>query len=57
LVDVLVEQGVILENELNKRLVKNTEVLNQQLEELHQNEEDNSEPFEFTNYYGPVGEA
>ena len=57
LVDVLVEQGVILENELNKRLVKNTEVLNQQLEELHQNEEDNSEPFEFTNYYGPMGEA
>ena len=56
LVDILVEQGVILERELDTRLIENTEVLNQQLEELHE-EEDDSSLFEFTSYYGPIGEA
>jgi mannitol/fructose-specific phosphotransferase system IIA component (Ntr-type) len=57
LVDILVEQGVILERELDKRLIKNTEVLNQQIEELHQTEDDSKEQFDFTTYYGPVGEC
>lgn len=58
LVDILVEQGVILERELDKRLIENTEVLNQQIEELHQNEEDELGLLEFTKtYYGPIGEA
>lgn len=58
LVDILVEQGVILERELDKRLVQNTEVLNQQLEELHEQEEVDSEPFDsMTNYFGVIGEA
>jgi len=58
LVDILVEQGVILERELDKRLVENTEVLNQQLKELHEQEEVDSEPFDsMTNYFGVIGEA
>lgn len=58
LVDILVEQGVILERELDKRLIENTEVLNQQIEELTEHEEDESDLFEFTKtYYGPIGEA
>lgn len=58
LVDILVEQEVISERELDKRLVKNTEVLNQQLEELHEQEEVDSEPFDsITNYFGVIGEA
>lgn len=59
LVDMLVEQGVILERELDKRLIENTEILNEQLEDLHnQHEEDNSDLLDFTtNYFGPIGEA
>lgn len=56
LVDILVEQGVILERELDKRLIENTEVLNQHLEELD-DEEGNSDLFNFNSYYGPIGEA
>ena len=58
LVDILVEQGVILEKELDKRLIENTEILNQELLELHQDEEeDESDFFLPTTYYGPIGEA
>ena len=57
LVDILVEQGVISEKELDKRLIENTEILNQELLELHQDEEDDSDFFLPTNYYGPIGEA
>ena len=57
LVDILVEQGVILEKELDKRLIENTEILNQELLELHQDEEDDSDFFLPTNYFGPPGEA
>lgn len=58
LVDILVEQGVILEKELDKRLIENTEILNQELLELHQDEEEDESDFFFpTNYFGPLGEA
>jgi mannitol/fructose-specific phosphotransferase system IIA component (Ntr-type) len=57
LVDILVERGVILERELDERLIENTEVLNQQIEELHQSKDDGEEQFEFTTYYGPIGEC
>lgn len=58
LVDILVEQGVISESELDKRLVKNTEVLNQQLDELNEQGDFDSEPFDsMTNYFGVIGEA
>lgn len=58
LVDILVEQGVILEKELDKRLIENAEILNQELEDLqHEQEEDESDFFFPTNYFGPIGEA
>lgn len=57
LVDILVEQGVISEKELDKRLIENTEILNQELLELHQDGEDESDFFFPTNYFGPLGEA
>ena len=58
LVDILIEQGVILERELDKRLIENSNILNQELEDLqHEQEEDDSEFFFPTNYYGPLGEA
>ena len=57
LVDILVEQGVILERELDERLIENTEVLNQQIEELTEREEDESDLFDNRTYYGPMGEA
>lgn len=57
LVDILVEQGVILERELDERLIENTEVLNQQIEELTEHEEDESDLFDIRTYYGPMGEA
>lgn len=58
LVDILIEQGVILERELDKRLIENANLLNQELEDLqHEQEEDDSEFFFPTNYFGPIGEA
>lgn len=57
LVDILVEQGVILERELDKRLIENTEVLNRELEDLQHEEEDDSEFFFPSTYFGPIGEA
>ena len=57
LVDILIEQGVILERELDKRLIENANILNQELEDLHEDEEDDSEFFFPSNYFGPIGEA
>ena len=57
LVDILIEQGVILERELDKRLIDNTNLLNQELEDLHEDEEDDSDLFLPSSYYGPIGEA
>lgn len=57
LVDILIEQGVILERELDKRLIDNTNLLNQELEDLHEDEEDDSDFFLPSSYYGPIGEA
>jgi len=57
LVDILIEQGVILEKELDKRLIENANILNQELEDLQHEQEDESEFFFPTNYFGPLGEA
>jgi len=57
LVDILIDNGVILERELDKRLTENTNLLNKELEDLHENEEDDSDFFLPSSYYGPVGEA
>ena len=58
LVDILIEQGVILERELDKRLIENVNILNQELEDLqHEQEEDDSDFFLPSSYYGPIGEA
>jgi len=57
LVDILIDNGVILERELDKRLIENTNLLNKELEDLHENEEDDSDFFLPSSYYGPVGEA
>jgi len=57
LVDILIEQGVILEKELDKRLIENANILNQELEDLQHEQEDEPEFFFPTNYFGPLGEA
>jgi len=57
LVDILIDNGVILERELDKRLIENTNLLNKELEDLHENEEDDSDFFLPSSYYGPIGEA
>lgn len=56
LVDLLVESNVISENELDEKLVKNTELLNQTLSELGDSSQLEEPTYEI-NYYGPVGEA
>lgn len=55
LCDLLIEKNVISEEELDLRLVKNTEAVNQYLDNLH--EESDSDTFDLTNFYGTIGEA
>ena len=60
LVDLLVESEVISESELEDRLVHNTELLNQKLENMSYSILDESNEdihFDLENYYGPIGEA
>jgi len=55
LIDLLVDNGVISEKELDLQLIKNTEEVNDYLDNLH--EESDSDTFDLTNFYGTVGEA
>lgn len=55
LCDLLIEKNVMTEEELDLRLIKNTEEVNQYLDNLH--EESDSDTFDLTNFYGTIGEA
>ena len=55
LIDLLVNNGVISEKELDLQLIKNTEEVNDYLDNLH--EESDSDTFDLTNFYGTIGEA
>jgi hypothetical protein len=61
LCNILIEKEVISQEELEERITESVEVVNGQLKELETvfNFTPNPEEveFDFTNYYGPVGEA
>ena len=61
LCNILIEKEVISQEELESRINESVKDVNQQLEELETTFEFDSEKdeieFEFTNYYGPMGEA
>lgn len=61
LCNILIDKEVISQEELEERITESVEDVNDQLKELETvfNFTPNSEEveFDFTNYYGPVGEA
>lgn len=57
LCDLLIDKNVITEEELNARLVENSQNVNKFLDNLHKEESDESFTFDINNYYGIIGES
>lgn len=60
LCNILIDKEVISQDELEKRIEESVDDVNNQLKQLKDifdSTSDSEEEFEFTNYYGPLGEA